>query len=135
MSGGTFCAVAHYSRLYAIVLDVPAADHDATVSFWRGALGAPLEQVGRYPEFHGALLPTHDLALLAQQLGDGPPRVHVDIHTDDLDAEVARLEALGAVRVERQERWWVMRDPAGVTFCVVLDRPGILTEENATRWP
>jgi catechol 2,3-dioxygenase-like lactoylglutathione lyase family enzyme len=127
--------VAHYSRLYTIVLDVPAADHDATVTFWRGALGAPLEQVGRYPEFHGALVPHHDLVLLAQQVGDGGPRVHVDIHTDDLDAEVARLEALGATRVERQDRWWVMRDPAGVTFCVVLDRPGILTEANATRWP
>lgn len=127
--------MAHYSRLYTIVLDVPAADHDATVAFWRGALDAPLEQVEKYPEFHGARLPSHDLLLLTQQLGDGGPRVHVDIHTDDLDAEVARLEALGATRVERQDRWWVMRDPAGLTFCVVLDRPGTLTDANATRWP
>ena len=127
--------MAHYSRLYTIVLDVPAADHDATVAFWRGALDAPLEQVEKYPEFHGARLPSHDLLLLTQQLGDGGPRVHVDIHTDDLDAEVARLEALGATRVERQDRWWVMRDPAGLTFCVVMDRPGTQTPANATRWP
>ncbi|WP_327010209.1 glyoxalase/bleomycin resistance/dioxygenase family protein [Dactylosporangium sp. NBC_01737] len=127
--------MAHYSRLYTIVLDVPTAGHDATVTFWRGALSAPLEQVAKYPEFHGALIPNHDLVLLAQQLGDGAPRMHVDIHTDDLDAEVARLEALGATRVERHDRWWVMRDPAGLTFCVVLDRPGTLTDANATRWP
>lgn len=127
--------MAHYSRLYAIVLDVPAADHDTTVTFWRGALGTPLERVERYPEFHGAKLPTHDLLLLAQQVGDGAPGVHVDIHTDDLDAEVTRLEVLGATRIEHHDRWWVMRDPAGVTFCVVLDRPGTLNTTNATEWP
>ena len=127
--------MAHYSRLYPIVLDVPAAEEDATVAFWRGALGAPLERVGRYPDFHGAVIPGHDLLLLTQRLGTGAPRVHLDVHTDDLDAEVARLEALGATRVERQDRWWVMRDPAGITFCVVLDRPGTLNDTNATRWP
>ena len=127
--------MAHYSRLYTIVLDVPAAEEDTTVAFWRGALGAPLERVGRYPDFHGAVIPGHDLLLLTQRLGTGAPRVHLDVHTDDLDAEVARLEALGATRVERQDRWWVMRDPAGITFCVVLDRPGTLNDTNATRWP
>ncbi|MET7419530.1 VOC family protein [Dactylosporangium sp. NPDC005555] len=126
--------MAHFSRLYTIVLDVPADDEDTTVTFWRGALGAPLERVTKYPDFHGAVVPRHDLLLLTQRLGDGAPRVHVDIHTDDLDAEVARLESLGATRVERQDRWWVMRDPAGITFCVVLDRPGILNDGNATRW-
>ena len=127
--------MAHYSRLYTIVLDVPATEEDTTVAFWRGALGAPLERVGRYPDFHGAVIPGHDLLLLTQRLGTGAPRVHLDVHTDDLDAEVARLEALGATRVERQDRWWVMRDPAGITFCVVLDRPGTLDDTNATRWP
>jgi hypothetical protein len=126
--------VAHYSRLYAIVIDVPRADHAATVAFWSGAAGAGLETVAKYPEFSGAKLPHHDMLLLAQQLGDGAPRVHLDFHTDDLDAEVARLEALGATRATRAERWQVMRDPAGLPFCVVLDRPGTLSEANATRW-
>ncbi|GAA3305398.1 hypothetical protein GCM10020218_106910 [Dactylosporangium vinaceum] len=120
--------------MYAISIDVPRADHDATVAFWSGALGAPLERVGQYPEFSGAKLPDHDMIVLAQRLGDGPARVHLDFHTDDVDAEVARLERLGATRLERAGNWQVMRDPAGLVFCVVLDRPGVLTEANATRW-
>lgn len=126
--------MAHFSRLYAIVIDVPRPDRDATVAFWSGALGAELAVVEKYPEFNGARLPGHDMLLLAQGLGDGGPRVHLDIHTDDLDAEVARLEALGAARVERTGGWQVMRDPAGVVFCVVPDKPGVLSEANATRW-
>ena len=45
--------------------------------------------------------------------------MHLDIHTDDLDAEVARLEKLGAERVQQVHGWWVMRDPAGLLFCVL----------------
>ncbi|WP_433607803.1 VOC family protein [Dactylosporangium sp. CA-139114] len=126
--------MAHFSRLYAICVDVPAHDHDATVAFWSGAAGAEMPVVGRYPEFNGARLPNHDMLLLAQRLGDGEARMHLDFHTDDLDAEVARLEALGATRVERAGNWQVMRDPAGLPFCVVLDAPGTLSEANATRW-
>jgi hypothetical protein len=126
--------VAHFSRIYAISIDVPRPDHDATVAFWSGAVGDELAVIGRHPEFNGAQLPNHDMLLLAQRLGDGPARVHLDFHTDDLDAEVARLEALGATRVSRAANWQVMRDPAGLPFCVVLDRPGTLSEANATRW-
>jgi hypothetical protein len=126
--------VSHFSRLYAIVIDVPQPDHERTVEFWSGAVGAPLPVVGKYPEFNGARLPNHDMLLLTQQLGDGPPRIHLDIHTDDLEAEVARLERLGATRVERVGEWQIMRDPAGQLFCVVPDRPGTLSEANAQRW-
>ncbi|HEX4091236.1 MAG TPA: VOC family protein, partial [Trebonia sp.] len=42
-----------------------------------------------------------DLMLLMQRLESGSPRVHLDIHTDDVDAEVARLERLGAQRVQQ----------------------------------
>jgi hypothetical protein len=51
------------------------------------------------------------------------PRVHLDIETDDLDAEDARLEALGATRVEFRKRWWVMQAPTGQRFCVVRQKP------------
>jgi hypothetical protein len=60
--------------------------------------------------------------------------VHLDIHTDDLDAEVDRLERLGAQRVQRGHSWWVMRDPAGLLFCVVPDERGTLDDDNAHRW-
>ena len=69
-----------------------------------------------------------------QRLDSGAPRVHLDIHTDDLDAEVARLERLGADRVQKVQTWWVMRDPAGLLFCVLPVSPGSLNEENAQRW-
>ena len=49
-------------------------------------------------------------------------------------AEVARLERLGAERVQKVQTWQVMRDPAGLLFCVLPMRPGSLNEENAQRW-
>jgi hypothetical protein len=60
--------------------------------------------------------------------------VHLDVHTSDLAAEVERLERLGARRVQQAHSWWVMRDPAGLLFCVVPDSAGTLDESNARRW-
>ncbi|MFF4342667.1 VOC family protein [Kitasatospora sp. NPDC001540] len=54
----------------------------------------------------------------------GKNRLHIDVHSGgELDAVVARLEKLGATRVEEQDQgpaghWWVMRDPEGNEFCV-----------------
>jgi hypothetical protein len=49
--------------------------------------------------------------------------MHLDLETDDVDAEVARLEALGATRYDHQQErgddFWVMRDPWGNEFCVL----------------
>lgn len=46
--------------------------------------------------------------------------MHLDIETDDLEAEAARLERLGAKRVAFvRERWWVMEAPSGQRFCIV----------------
>jgi predicted enzyme related to lactoylglutathione lyase len=126
--------VAHYSKLSKIVIDVPAADHDRELAFWSAATGEPLAQFDRYPEYHGATLPGQELGLLIQRLGDGPGRVHIDIHTDDLAAEIARLEKLGAEVVQQAHSWWVMRDPAGLVFCVIPERPGTLDDSNAQRW-
>jgi len=125
--------MAHFSRILKVVIDVPAADHDRELAFWRGATGEELAQ-GRLAEYHGSLLHGLDFGLLVQRLDDGEPRVHLDIHTDDLDAEVARLEQLGAERVQQVHSWWVLRDPAGLPFCVIPEKPGSLTEDNAQRW-
>jgi len=49
-------------------------------------------------------------------------RVHPDLHTDDLEGEVARALGLGATEVERHQqlsRWVVLRDPEGNEFCIV----------------
>ena len=123
----------HYSRLSKVVIDVPAADHDQEVGFWQAATGQTLTRSTRHPEYHGATLPG-GFGMLVQRLEAGPARVHLDIHTDDLEAEVARLEWLGAERVRRVHRWWIMRDPAGLLFCVIPDPPGSLDDGNAQRW-
>lgn len=123
----------HLSQLTAVVLDVPADQHDAESAFWGAATGHPLRTLDD-DEFHGARLRS-DLVLLVQRLGTGSPGVHVDIHTDDVAAEVARLEGLGAAVRERFEDWTVMIDPAGLPFCVVRAPDGTLDAATASRWP
>ena len=125
--------MAHFSRLVTVVIDVPAGDHARELSFWEAALGQPLPQFD-HPEYHGAALHGRDFWLLIQRLGDGAARVHVDIHTDDVAAEVDRLERLGAKRVQHAHSWWIMRDPAGLLFCVIPDPAGTLNGQNAHCW-
>jgi hypothetical protein len=125
--------MAHYSRLVKIVIDVPPTDHDRELAFWSGATGQPLTQFDRYPEYHGTAVCGEDLWLLVQRLDDGPGRVHLDIHTDPA-AEIARLEKLGAELVRQVHSWWIMRDPAGLLFCVIPESPGELHDGNAQRW-
>jgi len=119
-----------------IVIDVPDADHDKELAFWAEASGSKLNRVEQFPEYHGGELGAGagDICMLVQRIGEGPARVHIDIHTSDLEAEVARLEQAGATRVQEAHGWWIMRDPAGLVFCVVPDPPGVLTEDNAQRW-
>jgi Glyoxalase-like domain len=126
--------VPHYSRLAKLVIDVPEADHEAELRFWEAAVGQTLKQNNRQPEYHGAMLPGGTFGLLVQRLGEGSSRIHLDIHTSDLDAEVTRLEGLGAVRERYVNSLWIMRDPAGMPFCVIPARPGSLDDGNAQRW-
>jgi len=53
-------------------------------------------------------------------------RLHIDLNPDDQDAEVVRLEALGARRVDVGQQgapWVVLADPEGNEFCVLTARP------------
>jgi predicted enzyme related to lactoylglutathione lyase len=126
--------MAHHSRLSKIVIDVPGVDHDRELAFWSAATGQPLTQFETHPEYHGAALHGHELGLLIQRLDDGPAKVHIDIHTDDLAAEITRLEKLGAEPVRQVHSWQVMRDPAGLLFCVIPGEPGTLNDSNAQHW-
>jgi predicted enzyme related to lactoylglutathione lyase len=131
--------VAHRSRLTAVLVDVPAADHDAATAFWSRALGREANRIDKHPEyaFLGQVTPGIEFMVQALQStagGDGRPRVHVDIETDDVDAEVARLTGLGAVEVERIQSWVVMRDPVGTTFCVVKVQVQEMFDQHATDW-
>ncbi len=125
--------MAHYSRIDKIVIDVAPADHDEAVAFWSGATGG-LTQGQQFPEYHWAEIPGQDIGFLLQRLEEGASRIHIDIHTTDLDAEVARLEQLGAKRVRQIHGWWIMQDPAGLPFCVIPDSTDRLDDDNAQRW-
>jgi Glyoxalase-like domain len=123
----------HYSRVARIVIDSPTETHDAEVAFWREAAGVPLQRFERFPAFHGAPPRPDGVGLLTQQLQAGPARIHLDIHTSDRAAEVARLRELGGSVVNEGEFWTIMRDPAGLVFCVVPDDS--VNGSNANAWP
>jgi len=110
----------HRSALVALVIDCRVDDLGPALAFWSAALDRPIADAdqdgdGKY----GELRTGPDEPFLLLQRVDHDPRVHLDIETDDLDAEVARLEALGATRIAFVKRWWVMQAPTGHRFCVV----------------
>ena len=112
--------MAHHSRLAGFIIDSRSDDLETTARFWSAALGLRVADpdsggTGQYAEFAGV---PGDLHVEVQKV-DHPSRVHLDLETDDIDAEVARLEALGATRVAFVKRWWVMQAPDGQRFCVV----------------
>lgn len=131
--GGMGGSHAHRSRLAAVLADVPPGLYDEEAIFWAGALGVPPTIDPADPNYasFGEVLP--GLQFYVQRV-DAAPRIHLDIETDDVDAEVSRLEALGAVRVRQVETWWVLRDPAGMLFCVVAIQCPEAFAQGATRW-
>jgi predicted enzyme related to lactoylglutathione lyase len=124
----------HYSRLCAILIDCDTPDVDEAARFWAAALGRPVDMSHRGSRGNYRMLetPPDEVSVQIQRV-DHESRVHIDIETDDIPAEVARLEKLGAQVVNRLERWVVMQAPTGQRFCVVgLQRPGF--PKNANRW-
>ena len=123
----------HRSTLTAVLADVPRECFTDEIAFWSGALGSPPVIDDADPDYAELGRAGHGVQFMVQRIG-GPARFHLDIETDDIDAEVARLEALGARRVVHVQTWWVMRDPAGLLFCVVRVQPGSDFDSVATRW-
>jgi hypothetical protein len=60
--------------------------------------------------------------------------VHLDIESDDIEAEVKRLEQLGAKRLGPIKTWMVMEAPTGQRFCVVPAEKKRFNE-TANQWP
>jgi predicted enzyme related to lactoylglutathione lyase len=124
----------HKSRLATVVIDCQTPDLDEAARFWAAALGWPARALSdpgdaNYRELQG---PPQEIKVLVQAVPH-PSRVHVDIETNDIEAEVRRLEALGAKRVAQVKRWWVMEAPTGQRFCVVRpQRPDF--EARANTW-
>jgi Glyoxalase-like domain len=121
----------HKSRLCAVIIDCENADLDAATRFWSQALGrAAKEPQGNYTALEDrAAQPYVEVQRVAH-----PSRVHLDIETDDIEAEVTRLETLGARRVEQIQTWWVMEAPTGQRFCIIRPQRGALGAD-ANVWP
>lgn len=109
----------HRILLREVVIDAPSDVFDATRDFWAGALDTRAQLVQEFPEFTALNEPASRSWVGLQDIGDAPARLHLDIETDDVEAEVARLIRLGAVKVTDGRTWVVMRDPAGLLFDVV----------------
>lgn len=124
----------HHSRLCALLIDCNTADLEAAAAFWAEALGRPVDPAHPGSRGNYLMLQTPpDEPIVQIQRVSHESRVHLDIETDDISAEVARLEKLGAKVVDRLERWVVMQAPTGQRFCVVrMQRPGL--SKNLNRW-
>lgn len=112
--------MSHRSRLSTFVLDCQVDDLAPHVEFWSRALGKRVDSAdedgdGKYARLHTG----SDEPILLLQKVSHASRIHLDIETDDVDAEVERLAALGAREIERIHTWCVMEAPSGHRFCVV----------------
>ena len=129
----------HRSRLSTFVIDCRVSGVQAAADFWGAALGRAVHAEPGVPDpepLYRRLDSRPEEALVLVQKVEHESRIHLDIETDNLDAEVKRLEALGAKRVAFVRRWWVMEAPTGQRFCVVNPQRGSL--ENAPGvnvWP
>lgn len=127
----------HRSRIGVVLIDHPGESYDAAADFWAAAHGSPRPEKRATAESpYEELRHLSGAVELAMQLtGEGtPPRVHLDIETDDIDAEIARVLALGATVAERHEEYAILHDPGGLVFCIVPVQSREEFEAHATTW-
>jgi hypothetical protein len=128
----------HRSRIAVVLLDHPAESYETAAGFWAAAHGSPRGQ--KRPTDDSPYESLRDLPggveLALQRTGPGSaPRVHLDIETDDVGAEVARLVTLGAAVAEQRDGYAILTDPGGLVFCVVPVQTGADFDPHATTWP
>ena len=124
----------HRSKLGGFIIDCRTDDVAGAADFWGSALGLSVgETPGNDPLYLKLDGSSHHLDIEVQQV-EHPSRVHLDIETDDIEAEVLRLEQLGARRIQQIKTWWVMEAPTGQRFCVVHAQTAKFAE-LATSWP
>ena len=131
----------HRSRVCQFVIDCD--DLDRGIAFWSAALDATEEPVSEHfrPIYRRLRLPDAEIRVLLQRTDDpkvAKERMHLDLESDDVEAEVRRLEALGATRYDHQQErgydFWVLRDPWANEFCVLqINFPDLLAQRPP--WP
>ncbi len=110
----------HKSRLCQVITDCQVDDLAEATEFWSKALGLAVGSAEKPASEKYVTLGSgkEDFRVLLQKV-DHPGRLHLDIEADDVEREAARLEKLGAKRIEQIRTWWVMEAPTGHRFCVV----------------
>src|SRR4029434_1315448 len=122
----------HRSKLAGFIIDCRTDDLDGAARFWGDALGRAIKVLGPGEESYRRL--ADDQLQIEVQRVSHESRVHLDIETDDIEAEVVRLERLGARRLQRVKSWWVLEAPTGQRFCVVAKTSRDF-DATATVWP
>lgn len=126
--------IMHRSRLAGFIIDCDTDDLDEAAEFWAKALGYARSCSDDPDERDYAMLETPDDEVhIEVQKVSHSSRLHLDIETDDIEAEVGRLEKLGAKRIKKIKRWWVMEAPTGQRFCIVNPTRRDF-ESKATAW-
>jgi extradiol dioxygenase family protein len=128
---GVDSAAMHRSRLAGFIIDCKDADVERAAAFWGEALG--MKQGAHEGKYIALDASARDLAIEVQTVTH-ESRVHLDIETDDVEAEVARLVALGATKVEKVSTWWVMSSPTGQRFCVIRAKKSLDGAPGGTAW-
>jgi catechol 2,3-dioxygenase-like lactoylglutathione lyase family enzyme len=124
----------HRSRLATVIIDFDAKDFEDGARFWSQALGQ--ERVARnerYESLRGRHGGEGGLYVGLQRGMADPQKLHLDIETDDVEAEVSRLAGIGAQVKARIRSHVVMRAPGGHTFCVIPATRGDFSA-TAKRW-
>lgn len=124
----------HKSRLGGLIIDCQVEDLAAAKSFWTSALGYGVKDT-THPDDAGYVVfdTKPDEPHIELQKVTHPSRVHIDIETNDVEAEVSRLEGLGARKIEKVQSWWIMEAPTGHRFCVIEAARSDF-DENANNW-
>jgi hypothetical protein len=124
----------HRSQPAGIIIDCQTNEIDQAAAFWSAATGLtaiadPRSDVSKYRRLETQ---PEELEIEVQKV-DHPSRVHLDIETDNIEAELARLESLGAKRISNIHSWVVMEAPTGQRFCLVNPQPANF-DQTANKW-
>lgn len=109
----------HHSRFSTLMIDCLDEHFTESLEFWSRALGLKPYRRPSSGQRYVTLGQLEGPMFVRLQKVERDPGFHLDIETDRVADEVARLEAAGARRKYRVRKWWVMEDASGNPFCVI----------------
>jgi len=125
----------HRSRVYAVIIDTPSEEAGRAAEFWSAALGVPARPLPDHPQFTSLRGAVPGLVTAVQAVDDAPG-IHLDIESDDPEAEAARLLALGAEQIGQWLECRILRVPGGQVVCVLpVESEPALFDAQARTWP